>query len=326
MKKIQKYFFLIAMLALLALIVTGCSGSGNPNTNTPPSSGVYGWIYQWIGLPIQNIMIKLGHQLGGANGIGWSIVIITLVVRLILLPLMVYQQKKGVTQQQKMGRLQPQLTLIQEAMHRKSITPEQQMQLSTWQRELYSKNQVSLTGGMGCLPLLIQMPIMIGIYQAVAYSADLKSASFFGISLTSKSLLLAILATLFAVIQSYMSTIGVPAEQKKAMQSVLIISPITTMFFALSFSGALALYWTAGNFMMIIQQAITTFIVTPREKKRIAKELEDSPVQVVVTQKDIDDLFSGKTATTETAQNSELHQDLRKRNQGKQQRSDKNSK
>lgn len=321
MKKFKKYLALMSMLTILVLVLTGCS-SGNPNT--PPTSGPYAWIYQWLGIPFQHIMIKVGQMIGGVNGTGWSIVIITLVIRLILLPLMLNQQKKSVVQQEKMARLQPQMQLIQAAMRRKPITQDQQMQLSTWQRELYAKNNVSLTGGIGCLPLLIQFPIMIGIYQAVLYSTTLKQASFFGISLGSKSVVLAIIATVFAVIQSYMSLIGVPAEQKKAMQSMMFMNPIMTLFFSLSFSGALALYWAAGNFMMIIQQAIVTFIITPREKTRINKELADTPTEVVVTQEAIDNLFNGKAEKVNNVEKESLHQDLRKRNQGKQNKNHKN--
>lgn len=321
MKKFKKYLALMSMLTILALVLTGCS-SGNPNT--PPTSGPYAWIYQWLGIPFQHIMIKVGQMIGGVNGTGWSIVIITLVIRLILLPLMLNQQKKSVVQQEKMARLQPQMQLIQAAMRRKPITQDQQMQLSTWQRELYAKNNVSLTGGIGCLPLLIQFPIMIGIYQAVLYSTTLKQASFFGISLGSKSVVLAIVATVFAVIQSYMSLIGVPAEQKKAMQSMMFMNPIMTLFFSLSFSGALALYWAAGNFMMIIQQAIVTFIITPSEKTRINKELADTPTEVVVTKEAIDNLFNGKAKKVNNVEKESLHQDLRKRNQGKQNKNHKN--
>ena len=319
MKKYRKYAGVLTLVLLVSLVLTGCSG-GNINTSTPPHGGIYGWIFQYISLPIQRIMLSTGNAIGGADGIGWSIVIITLVVRTILLPLMLSQQKKSVTQQEKMRRLQPQMKLIQEAMRRKPITPEQQMQLSTWQRELYSKNNVSMIGGVGCLPLLIQMPIMIGIYQAVAYSSVMRHATFFGISLNDKSVVLAIVATVFAVIQGYLSLIGIPDEQKKTMQSMMFMNPIMTLFFSLSFSGALALYWAAGNFVMIIQQLIVTFIITPNEKKRVAKELENNPTQIVVTQADIDDLFSTKTTNKADSKTQELHQDLRKRNQGKQQK------
>lgn len=317
MKKIKKYTGVLALLVVAALVLSACGATNNPNV--APHSGIYGWVYQWLGRPLQNIMIHTAHMVGGDNGAGWGIVIITVVVRLILMPLMLVQQSKSVRQQEKMARLQPQMKLIQAAMKHKGITPEQQMTLSGWQRELYSKNEMSLTGGIGCLPLIIQLPIMWGIYQAVFYSPQLAHSTFFGISLSQKSVVLAIIATIFTVIQGYISLIGIPEEQKKTMQSMMIFNPIMTLFFSLSFSGALALYWAAGNLVMIIQQVIVTFILTPSVKKHVADELKDKPVEVVVTKEKVADLFNTNSGNSTTSQaKKELHQDLRNRNKGKQ--------
>lgn len=310
MKKIKKYTGVLALLVVAALVLSACGATNNPNI--APHSGIYGWVYQWLGRPLQNIMIHTAHMVGGDNSAGWGIVIITVVVRLILMPLMLVQQNKSVRQQEKMARLQPQMKLIQAAMKHKGITPEQQMTLSGWQRELYSKNEMSLTGGIGCLPLIIQLPIMWGIYQAVFYSPQLAHSTFFGISLSQKSVVLAIIATIFTVIQGYISLIGIPEEQKKTMQSMMIFNPIMTLFFSLSFSGALALYWAAGNLVMIIQQVIVTFILTPSVKKHVADELKDKPVEVVVTKEKVADLFNTNSGNSTTSQaKKELHQDLR---------------
>ena len=319
MKKIKKYTGVLALLVVTALVLSACGATNNPNV--APHSGIYGWVYQWLGRPLQNIMIHTAHMVGGDNGAGWGIVIITVVVRLILMPLMLVQQNKSVRQQEKMARLQPQMKLIQSAMKHKGITPQQQMTLSGWQRELYSKNEMSLTGGIGCLPLIIQLPIMWGIYQAVFYSPQLAHSTFFGISLSQKSVVLAIVATIFTVIQGYISLIGIPEEQKKTMQSMMIFNPIMTLFFSLSFSGALALYWAAGNLVMIIQQIIVTFILTPSVKKHVADELKDKPVEIVVTKEKVADLFDTNSGNSTTSQaKKELHQDLRNRNKGKQKR------
>lgn len=317
MKKIKKYTGVLALLVVAALVLSACGATNNPNV--APHNGIYGWVYQWLGRPLQNIMIHTAHMVGGDNSAGWGIVIITVVVRLILMPLMLVQQNKSVRQQEKMARLQPQMKLIQAAMKHKGITPEQQMTLSGWQRELYSKNEMSLTGGIGCLPLIIQLPIMWGIYQAVFYSPQLAHSTFFGISLSQKSVVLAIIATIFTVIQGYISLIGIPEEQKKTMQSMMIFNPIMTLFFSLSFSGALALYWAAGNLVMIIQQVIVTFILTPSVKKHVADELKDKPVEVVVTKEKVADLFNTNSGNSTTSQaKKELHQDLRNRNKSKQ--------
>ena len=318
MKKYRKYIGLAAIVLGVMLIVTGCA---NGNVTTPPHGGLYGWIYTWIGRPLQNIMLQFSRAIGGTNGAGWAIILMTLIVRTLLLPLMLNQQKKSVTQQERMTRVQPQMLLIQKAMKRKDLTQQQQMTLAGWQRELYSKNNLSLTGGMGCLPLIIQMPIMIGIYDAVMYSKTLANSTFFGISLSQKSFLLAIVATIFAFIQGYLSMIGIPKEQKKSMQTMMLMNPIMTLFITMTVSGSVALYWTAGNFFMIIQQLIVTFIVMPSVKKNVAKEIEHQPIKEIVAQAKIDDLLSNKVTTSANDEKTEeLHENLRNRNKGKQNR------
>ena len=319
MKKFRKYIGLIAICLAVMLIVTACAQSGG--ANKPPTGFIYGAIYKFIGKPMQNIMLYFSNIIGGANGAGWAIILMTLVVRMILLPLMLNQQKKSTTQQEKMSRLQPQMKLIQDTMKRKDLNQDQQMTLAGWQRELYSKNHLSLTGGMGCLPLIIQFPIMIGIYDAVMYSKSLASSSFFGISLSSRSISVTIFATIFAFAQGYLSMVGIPQEQKKQMQSMMLLNPIMTLFICLSVSGSVALYWAAGNFFSIIQQLLVTYIITPKVKKEVDEELKREPITEVVTEEKVKELINSQVSSPlQTEETKELHESLRNRNKGKQQK------
>lgn len=318
MKKFRKYIGLAALCFAVMLIVTACAQNGK-GVNKPPTDFFYGTIYNFIGKPLQNVMLYFSHVIGGANGAGWAIILMTFVVRMILLPLMLNQQRKSTTQQEKMARVQPQMKLIQETMKRKDLTQDQQLTLGTWQRELYSQNNLSLTGGMGCLPLIIQFPIMIGIYQAVMYSKPLAQSFFFGISLSERSISVTIIATIFAFIQGYISLIGIPKEQKKQMQSMMLMNPLMTLFISLSVSGSVALYWAAGNIFSVIQQLIVTFVIMPKVKKEVDEELKNEPIKAVVTQEKIDELLNQASATPKVnKQEQELHQNLRNRNKGKQ--------
>ncbi|KLD57740.1 hypothetical protein WP50_31510 [Lactiplantibacillus plantarum] len=87
-----------------------------------------------------------------------------------------------------------------------------------------------MTGGIGCLPLLIQLPIFSALYYAIRYSPELSKATFMGISLGKSSLILAILAFLSYLAQGYLSMIGLPEEQKKTMRLMLIMSPVMILF------------------------------------------------------------------------------------------------
>ena len=73
---------------------------------------------------------------------------------------------------------------------------------------------------------------------------------------------------------------------------------------------------------MIIQQLIVTFILTPKVKQHVADELKEKPVEVVVTKEKVNALFNSDSESNPSNNEAkkELHQDLRNRNKGKQQR------
>ncbi|MDK6528500.1 YidC/Oxa1 family membrane protein insertase, partial [Klebsiella pneumoniae] len=79
-------------------------------------------------------------------------------IRFVLLPLMLSTSKKSTIQQEKVSRLQDQFKLIQDALKDRSLTPDKQMQISQLQQKVYRENNLSITGGIGCLPLLVQFP------------------------------------------------------------------------------------------------------------------------------------------------------------------------
>lgn len=317
MKKIRKYLLAGSTLGILALVLSACSSSKSGQATKP--GGIYGFFYQYIGLPLQHIMLQMAHALG-SNGAGWAIIIMTFVVRLVLMPLMLYQQKKSIEQQEKTARLQPQMTLLQKAMKHENITQEQQFTLTGWQRDIYKKNNLSMTGGIGCLPLLIQFPILIGIYDAVYYSKALSAATFYGIPLSKRSIVLAIVATLLTVVQTWISTIGIPEQQKKTMQTMLWMNPLMTLFFSISFPSSIALYWAAGNLVLLVQQLVITFMLQPKVKANVEQELQNTPIVEVVTQEKIDQLFNQAAKSAKNTKNAQLHNDLRNRNKGKQHR------
>ncbi|KRL63396.1 membrane protein insertase YidC [Lactobacillus psittaci] len=327
MKKNKKILLLLGLLATLALILTGCAAY-KTGASAAPKGGFFGIIYQFIGIPIRNIMLATENAIGGTNGAGWAIAIITAVIRFVLLPLMLSTSKKSTIQQEKVSRLQDQLQLIQTALKDRSLTPDKQMQISQLQQKVYHENNLSITGGIGCLPLLIQFPFMIGIYQAVAYSDALYKTSFFGVSLGKPSLLFAIIGALFYLAQSLLMLRGVSEQQRAAMQSTIFISPLMTLFISMSTPGALGLYFLVGGIIALIQQVIVTYIIMPRAKARIDAELKEKPMKVVVTQEIIDQIINGNNSNNSNNSATTSHSDvteneLRKRNAGKQKREDK---
>ncbi|KMO58052.1 preprotein translocase subunit YidC, partial [Lacticaseibacillus rhamnosus] len=120
-----------------------------------------------------------------------------------------------------------------------------------------------------------------------------------------------------------------PPEQRKAMQATAFLSPIMTFVFCMMYNAGLGLYFGAGGIILIIQQAIVTYIVTPNIRKRLDAEMEENPPVEVVNEHTFDDwgavtATAGSTGTQSRQQPVDPdaidHQQLRKRNAGKQQR------
>lgn len=323
-----KTFKKLALLVLvLGLVVTlsGCAKIDYAHMK-PPTGFFYGTIYNIFGHPLQNLILYVSKVIGGTNGAGWGIALVSFVVRLILLPLMLRQSFKSTRQQEIMKSLKPQLDLVQNAAKTPGITQEQSLKINQLSMNVYKENNLSMIGGMGCLPLLLQFPIMIGIYQAVVYSKELFSASFFGISLGKPSMLITIIATLLYVVQGYLTTIGIPEEQKKTMQTMLLMSPLMTFFISVQAPAALALYFLVGGVIVLIQQLIVTFVIMPKVKQQVDRELTENPLKVVVSKEIINEIIKTTPAAAPTSTNTSeapttngSQPSARERNAGKQQ-------
>lgn len=320
-KKYMRYALILASLAVLLVVLGGCAPQ-NMTTMKPPTSGPMGWTYQYLAIPLRHFMAWCAKMISGPNAYGWGILILTVIIRLIIMPLMLHQQSKTTYQQEKMAAIQPQLQLLQKFQKRDDLTMEQKQQLSVKQMELFKKNNVSMLGGIGCLPMLIQLPILWALYQSIQFTPQIAQATFFGINLGQRNYLIAILATIVAAAQSGMMLIGVPEAQKKTMMTTLFLAPLMTIMFTLFLPAGLGLYMLATNLVMVFQQTITTWIIQPRMKARAARELKESPVVQVVTE----DMFGTPAASTEAGGAAAdpaltaIHERNRERNAGKQQR------
>ena len=160
----SKKFVTLGLVSLLPLILAACAQTTKKGTTMkPPTDPFFGTFYKVIGLPLQHLMEWIASLVGTASSYGIAIIVITLLVRLIVLPLMLRQQRTMTAYQEKQKIIQPQLKIVQEATKR-AKTPEQQMAMNGYMRKIYSANGTSMIPSMGCLPMLIQLPIFSGLY------------------------------------------------------------------------------------------------------------------------------------------------------------------
>jgi YidC/Oxa1 family membrane protein insertase len=193
-------------------------------------------------LSLLNIFYKL------VGNYGLAIVLLTIVVKLVLYQLNTSQFK----QMKAMQALKPELDRIKE-----TITDKQQQQMALM--NLYKTKGVNPLGG--CLPVLVQMPIFIGLYSALSLAVELRHADFGGWvhDLSSPDALmiagiavpmLVILFTLSMLVQQWITPSTMDPQQKK----VMMIMPIFMFFMFKGFPAGLAVYWLTNNLISIGQQ------------------------------------------------------------------------
>jgi YidC/Oxa1 family membrane protein insertase len=223
--------------------------------------------------PMLNALLWLYSVLGGQFWL--AIIIFTVVVRLLMTPLMLPQQRSA----KKMQEIQPRLKELQKKYGK------DRERLSQEQMKLYKEAGVNPMGG--CLPMLIQFPIWIGLYQSIiqalgyqplqllSLSKNIYSSMqalwaavplnrfFLGmdLSLTPQVLggltyALPILVAFTSWLQTKMTTPGSSGDGQAASmnQSMTLMMPLMFGFFSLNFSTGLSFYFIVSNIIGIITQ------------------------------------------------------------------------
>ncbi|MGT2933193.1 membrane protein insertase YidC [Streptococcus catagoni] len=266
--KIKLNRILFSGLALsLLFTLTGCVGRdahGNPK----------GMIWDYLGKPMSYFIDYFANHVG--LGFGIAIIIVTIIVRTLILPLGLYQSWKASYQSEKMAYLKPIFEPINKRIKNAS-TQEEKMAAQTELMAAQRENGINMLGGMGCLPLLIQMPFFSAMYFAAQYTKGISTSQFMGIDLGSRSLLLTGIITVLYLLQSWLSMQAVAEEQKAQMKTMMYTMPVMMAFMTLSLPAGVGLYWLVGGFFSIIQQLITTYILKPKLRAQIEEEYKNNP-------------------------------------------------
>lgn len=233
------------MAALLAvLVLSGCSGNVTEiNSSTP------GFFNHYVVFPLSYLIQHIATFFDGSYGV--AIILLTLVIRLALLPLMMRQAKSQQGTRAIMNKMKPELDALKQKYEGKSDVASRQ-KLSEETMALYKKHNFNPLN-IGCLPLLIQLPILSGIYTAIRLTPELSSHSFLWFKLGSPDIALAIVVAVIYLIQSKVSQANMPPEQRKQFAIMGYISPLMMAFFSFSAPAAMPLYWTVGGSFLLLQ-------------------------------------------------------------------------
>nr|WP_225983635.1 MULTISPECIES: YidC family membrane integrase SpoIIIJ [Bacillaceae] len=245
----KKHMLLFGSVVFLIAVLSGCS-----EVNQPIDSESTGIWNQYFVYPLSWLIIKMAELLGNKYGI--SIILVTILVRLLILPLMIKQIKST----KAMQAIQPEMNRLKEKYSSKDAETQQKLQQETM--ALFQKHGVNPLAG--CLPIFVQMPILIAFYHAIMRTTEIANHSFLWFDLGDKDpyFILPLIAGATTFIQQKISMVG--QDDNPTMQMMLYIMPIMIIVFAINFPAALSLYWVVGNIFSIAQ---TYFIKGPDLKQ-----------------------------------------------------------
>ena len=192
---------------------------------------------------VLNALYTLTETLG-VPSYGLAIIILTILIKVLVYPL----TKKQLQSMKAMQRIQPQMKKLQEKYKDNPQVMQQKLM------ELYQKEGANPMSG--CLPMLIQMPILMGMYYTL-YSFDYGGAapSFLwlpSLSETDPIYALPFLSAATTFLQQKMMSNSSEANQQ--MRIMMIIMPIFIGWISLQFPAGLVLYWVTMNIVQIVQQ------------------------------------------------------------------------
>ncbi|WP_397536381.1 membrane protein insertase YidC [Rummeliibacillus pycnus] len=259
----KKKLGLISMLGLVPFVLAGCDSVKNQE----------GFFYSTFVKPMEFLLDFIGNTVFAGN-YGAAIITITVLVRLILMPFMLKNYKNQQGMKEKMDKLKPEMDEIQKKL-KAAKTKEEQMALQQEMMGLYKKHNVNPMN-MGCLPVLIQMPIIMGLYYSILYSSEVQAHHFLWFKLGQPDVVMTIIAGIVYFVQAQVSLWTVPEQQKGQMKMMMYISPIMIMFISFSSMAALPLYWSVSGALLIFQTYLGRKFYSKHPEKAV-KEAANAP-------------------------------------------------
>lgn len=212
----------------------------------------YGWVYIFA-TPLFWLLVKIFDFV---NNWGVAIILLTLVVKAVLYPL----TRAGYISMAKMKALGPKMEAL------KAQYKDDKVKLQQAIMGLYRNEKVNPIGG--CLPMLMQIPVFIGLYWALLSSVELRQAGFLWIhdlSLPDPYYILPVVLAITMFLQTFLN----PPPSDPVQAKMMKIMPVAFSIMFFFFPAGLVLYWLVNNILSMAQQWYVNNHVTLRRKDRI---------------------------------------------------------
>ena len=185
---------------------------------------------------------------------GWSIVVLTLIIKIALF----WLSNKSYVSMAKMRAIAPKLQAL------KDKHGDDRMAMSQEMMQLYRDEKVNPMAG--CLPILIQMPIFLGLYWMLVESVELRHAPWIGWITDLSAMDPWFILPIFMGVTMYVQQLLNPQPTDPMQAKMMKILPLVFTIFMLWFPAGLVLYWTVNNLFSMIHQHLVN--------KRVAREMQ----------------------------------------------------
>ncbi|WP_028543633.1 YidC/Oxa1 family membrane protein insertase [Paenibacillus taiwanensis] len=231
----NRKWLLVALSLVLIMVLSGCTTNHGTMKTEDLLQGNF-----WEKNVVYYFSLALDTFAGWFNGAyGIAILMITIIVRSAILPLTIKQMKSS----KAMQKLQPQLAELKKK-HKDNPQKQQEETMKLFQQ--HNVNPLA-----GCLPMLIQMPVFIALYNAIYMNSAVRDHQFLWLQLGTPDpyYVLPVVAALTTFIQSKMMS----AQMASSMQFMLLVFPVLIFVMSINFPAALPLYWVYSNIFTIVQ-------------------------------------------------------------------------
>ena len=208
------------------------------------------------------IVVPLLRSLKWVNGFagnyGWSIILLTIIINVIMLPL----KHKGVVSMRKMQEIQPEVKSIQDRYAKLKATDPAKQKMNQELMALYKERGVNPASG--CVPMLLPMPVLLAMWALLSTAIELRGAPFFGwIHDLSAHDPYYVTPILMGASQMWQQKLTPSAGADPAQQKMLMFMPVMFTFMFLWAPAGLAIYYGTTNLLNIGQQYLTNYWLGP---------------------------------------------------------------
>ena len=258
---VKKKLQLTSLLGLSLLIMTACATNGTTSDITANSADFWSKFVYFFAEIIRFLSFDIS--------IGVGIILFTILIRTVLLPVFQVQMVAS----RKMQEAQPSIKALREQYPDRDM--ESRTKLDQEMRKVYK--ELGIKHSSSLWPILIQMPVLLALFQALSRVDFLKTGHFLWINLggVDTSFVLPILAAVFTFLSSWLSNKAL-SEKSGATTGMMYGMPVLIFIFAISAPSGVALYWAVSNAYQVLQ---TYFLNNPfkiiAEREAVAQAEKD---------------------------------------------------